>query len=253
MRVFDRLNIELSRQARADDRCNDDNEAMNRYNVIAAGYAEMENAIVVLSDLRRNVSHVHLGKYALNFSVEFQDGVIESIWENEILELVHPEDLERKYLQELRFYNFIKRQPKNQRRNHVLHTHIRMRFGNGEYVRALHRMFYMPAEHGSSQRFALCLYGPPPSGTGQGTVDGAVDTVTGRLTTLDNRDDGRILSRREREVLELVAKGESSKEIGEALCISVHTVNRHRQEILRKLQARNSHEACKAAQMLGLL
>ncbi len=74
MRVFDRLNIELSRQAQADDRRNDDHEAMRHYDAIAAGYAEMENAIVVLSDLRRNVSHVHLGKYALNFSVEFQDG-----------------------------------------------------------------------------------------------------------------------------------------------------------------------------------
>ncbi|MBQ0161318.1 MAG: response regulator transcription factor [Bacteroidales bacterium] len=42
------------------------------------------------------------------------------------------------------------------------------------------------------------------------------------------------LSERENEVLVLVAKGLSSKEIADQLCISIHTVNTHRKNITHK-------------------
>ena len=42
------------------------------------------------------------------------------------------------------------------------------------------------------------------------------------------------LSDREREVLVLVAKGFSSKEIADKLCLSIHTVNSHRKSISQK-------------------
>ncbi|KWW29213.1 MAG: regulator of cell morphoproteinis and NO signaling [bacterium P3] len=42
------------------------------------------------------------------------------------------------------------------------------------------------------------------------------------------------LSDREKDVLVLVAKGLSSKEIADKLCLSVHTVNSHRKNITRK-------------------
>ncbi|MDR1880928.1 MAG: LuxR C-terminal-related transcriptional regulator, partial [Tannerellaceae bacterium] len=43
------------------------------------------------------------------------------------------------------------------------------------------------------------------------------------------------------------------KEISNQLCISVHTVNTHRQRILEKLDVDNSLEAVKYASALGLL
>lgn len=42
------------------------------------------------------------------------------------------------------------------------------------------------------------------------------------------------LSSREKEILQLVAKGKTSKEIGELLHISKHTVDTHRRKILEK-------------------
>jgi DNA-binding NarL/FixJ family response regulator len=43
------------------------------------------------------------------------------------------------------------------------------------------------------------------------------------------------LSTREREVLKLVAEGHRSREIGEFLCISEKTVEKHRANLMRKL------------------
>jgi DNA-binding CsgD family transcriptional regulator len=63
----------------------------------------------------------------------------------------------------------------------------------------------------------------------------------------------RSLSRRELEVLGLVASGLASKEIADSLFISVATVNNHRQRILEKLGTRTSAEAVRYAAALGLV
>ena len=54
-----------------------------------------------------------------------------------------------------------------------------------------------------------------------------------------------LLTPREREILALAKEGMFSKEISEKLNISIHTVNRHRQNILEKLQVDNIIEAMK--------
>ena len=62
-----------------------------------------------------------------------------------------------------------------------------------------------------------------------------------------------ILSEREIAVLKLIHEGMLSKNISDQLCISVHTVNTHRQRILEKLKVDTSLEAVKYAMALGLL
>jgi DNA-binding CsgD family transcriptional regulator len=61
------------------------------------------------------------------------------------------------------------------------------------------------------------------------------------------------LSKREIEVLGLVAVGMASREIADRLYISVATVNNHRQHILEKTGARNSADAVRYAAELGLI
>lgn len=50
------------------------------------------------------------------------------------------------------------------------------------------------------------------------------------------------LTRREREILSLIAQGRANKEIAEQLAISVRTVETHRAKIMRKLSL-HSHAA----------
>jgi len=55
------------------------------------------------------------------------------------------------------------------------------------------------------------------------------------------------LSTREREIMQLLAEGKSSKEVGVELNLSVKTVDTHRSNIMRKLNVRNASELTLAA------
>ncbi len=60
------------------------------------------------------------------------------------------------------------------------------------------------------------------------------------------------LTTRERETLQLLATGQSNKEIGNALCISEHTVKIHLKNILKKLHMNNRIQAAIYAHQHGL-
>ncbi len=54
------------------------------------------------------------------------------------------------------------------------------------------------------------------------------------ISNLNNPDEGRLLTDREREILKLIAKEYSNKQIAEELFISERTVETHRKNIFRK-------------------
>jgi two-component system response regulator NreC len=62
----------------------------------------------------------------------------------------------------------------------------------------------------------------------------------------------QLLSPREREVLQLLAEGKTSAQIGESLHISVKTVETHRQQIMVKLKIKSVAELTKYAIREGL-
>lgn len=61
------------------------------------------------------------------------------------------------------------------------------------------------------------------------------------------------LSEREKEVLRLVAKGKSTKEIANILHLSIHTINSHRKNIIRKLNINSPVEFVNYALDLNLI
>mgnify|MGYP003627093620 FL=1 len=62
-----------------------------------------------------------------------------------------------------------------------------------------------------------------------------------------------VLGKQEIRILELVKEGLQSQEIGNRLFISKHTVDTHRRNIMRKLEAANSIEAITKAQQFGII
>ena len=240
MSTIDLLNKEFSTQDFAEEQPY--TELLNSYKAIACNYARMENAIAVLSDLRTHTSHIYYGGFAqmLGTGLCGKESRVDSVWEEEIFRLIHPDDLVRKHLQELCFFHFIKRQPPRKRAEYYLMSKLRMRNDTNNHLPALHRMFYISTPPGNALWLALCLYSPllldiPAQGE------------------LDNENNTKILSAREKQVLSLIDKGLTSKDIAETLSISRNTVSRHRQEILGKLQVRNSIEACRIAKDLKLI
>jgi DNA-binding NarL/FixJ family response regulator len=62
-----------------------------------------------------------------------------------------------------------------------------------------------------------------------------------------------LLTDREREVMQLTAEGLTSREIGERLFISHRTVEKHRQNMMAKLELHNTAEVVQFALRRGLL
>lgn len=82
-----------------------------------------------------------------------------------------------------------------------------------------------------------------------------VNTQTGELFNFPSAEEisGHKLSFREKEIIQLLAKGLISKQIADKLFISVNTVNTHRQRIIEKLNVSNTAEAVQHAGRLGLI
>lgn len=223
------------------------------YENVAEGYSQTEGVISVLSDLPGRHSHVFYGRFAkmLDLSRPMCPDTIPSIWEQEILDIIHADDLEAKMLNELLFFHYIRTLPVSRRFGYALYQMLRMRGRSGDWVNVLHRMYYIPDSTGSTVRYALCLYGPLVfSISGGGMV---VDCATGAVSVLDKSTRSRILSGQELAVLHHVDCGRKSREIAELMNISVNTVSRHRQNIIAKLKAGNSSQACRIARSLNLI
>jgi DNA-binding NarL/FixJ family response regulator len=61
------------------------------------------------------------------------------------------------------------------------------------------------------------------------------------------------LTSREREVLQLIADGQTTSQAAEQLAISPHTATRHRANLMRKLGVHNQAELVRAAVQRGLI
>lgn len=251
MNIREELNFEFSRQPHNAEMADD--AVLERYVRVAEGYAEIENVLAVLSDLHTNKSYVVQSRFSdiVDIDKEKCSGWIPTIWEDDIFKAVNSDDIEMKMLQELLFFHYISGLSKSRRFNQCLMQRLRMRSRHGEWVEALHRLYYIPAEDGKTIRFALCLYGAMTSNLKSDSI--VIDTLTGQTTELNRSAGIKILSPQETSVLKLIDEGNRSKGIADILGISLHTVSRHRQNIIAKLKVRNSAEACKIARNLSIL
>ena len=215
----------------------------------ARGMAAVSGAVVVVSDLAGESSMIFPGAFAAELGIE--DYCCEnSIWEKRILNLMTLPEQEAKIIAELRFFHHVRRMGKRRSR-YFLMSKLRFNLACGRTQDVLHRMYYIYGANGAEVRYAVCVYEPlAVDFKGRSVV---VDMMTGVREELDAGSDANIISARERQVLALIDGGLTSKEIAARLNISLHTVSRHRQEILAKLQVKSSIEACRMARSMELI
>ncbi len=72
-----------------------------------------------------------------------------------------------------------------------------------------------------------------------GISDKVLDGYLEGRKTLKTRTSWETLTQREREILKLIAEGYKNKEIADDLCISVKTVEKHRANLMEKLNLHN--------------
>lgn len=216
----------------------------------AKNISQIENVTVVVSDMRCGISRIFPGKFGIVLGVS---NYVEenSIWEKAILNLMTEKQREEKYLAELRFFNFLRHVPRHVRPDYYLVSKLRMKAATGDTIDVIHRMYYIYADDSETVTHALCLYGRPTFDfIGKNRI---VNSFTGVSEELTASGDSSILSRREKQVLTLIDSGKRSYEIADILSISKNTVNRHRQQILAKLQVKNSMEACRIAKTMKII
>lgn len=216
----------------------------------AKNISQIENVTVVVSDMRCGISRIFPGKFGIVLGVS---NYVEenSIWEKDILNLMTEKQREEKYLAELRFFNFLRHVPRHARPDYYLVSKLRMKAATGDTIDVIHRMYYIYADDSETVTHALCLYGRPTFDfIGKNRI---VNSFTGVSEELTASGDSSILSRREKQVLTLIDSGKRSYEIADILSISKNTVSRHRQQILAKLQVKNSMEACRIAKTMKII
>ena len=117
----------------------------------------------------------------------------------------------------------------------------------GEREPALERL-------GDAYRTARKLGAQPLAKAAAGEVAALGESVSGRLGSRASADvDGAGLSRRELEVVRLIAVGRTNREVAQELYLSPRTVDMHVRNILRKLDCRSRVEAAHRAGELDLL
>lgn len=245
--INDKLEEKLRQQM--DGRLEEDEELQLRF--VAKAYAMCENSIAVLSNLRTNKSHIYYGKTSdlLGFEPVGSYEKIESIWEEKILSRIHPDDQRRRQLQELAFCQFVCSLHSEKAFDWHMENTMHMADRNGKYIPTRHRIFYFKGNGQRGVCYVICLFN---IATKTNKLAIMKNSLTGEERQIDI-DEKQLLSEREITIMNMVSEGLQSKAISTRLEISKNTVDRHRQNIISKMQASNMAEACHKAKQLGLL
>lgn len=175
--------------------------------------------------------------------------------EDEIYNRLHPEDLVDKRMLEYEFFKYVDLLPSESKLECTAVCHLRIKDKTGKYIRIDNSTRVLRLSPNGKIWLILCCYEMSPNQEGsEGIKPRIVNNKTGEIIELQlSERRSHILTGREKEILNLIKEGKPSKQIADLLKISVHTVNRHRQNILEKLSVSNSVEAIMAATLMQLL
>ena len=170
---------------------------------------------------------------------------IEPPQELDIEQLVHPDDLEVVRRIDKKVWEFLDTLPEEEKLTYKYIYEMRV-LDRGKYVRMIYQMRILAFK--DDNFLAMGMIDLAPEQSANTSVRFQIkNCLTDEVVpfTIESATDV-LLTPREREILALAKEGMFSKEISEKLNISIHTVNRHRQNILEKLQVDNIIEAIRS-------
>ena len=170
---------------------------------------------------------------------------IEPPQELNIEKLVHPDDLEVVRRIDKKVWEFLDTLPEEEKLTYKYIYEMRV-LDRGKYVRMIYQTRLLAFK--DDNFLAMGMIDLAPEQSANTSVRFQIkNCLTDEVVpfTIESATDA-LLTPREREILALAKEGMFSKEISEKLNISIHTVNRHRQNILEKLQVDNMIEAIRS-------
>lgn len=168
---------------------------------------------------------------------------------------IHPDDLSQLHRLQVELGQFIYTLPAGRRNDYCNIYSFRMRNAKQQYVRVTSRHRVLEQDRNGKAWLIIGQTDMAPDQREQGPVHCTVmNHRNGELFSPASLTASAVcLTQRETEVLQLIRNGFLSKEIAGKLCISIHTVNIHRQNLLRKLGAQNAMEAVSRGIETGVL
>lgn len=177
-------------------------------------------------------------------------------FENDLLEeCIHSDDLSILLNLQKRAFDYVFKLPHTEQCDYKHIFEFRALGVSGEFIRVICQYQMLETDKHEKPLLLLGVVDISPDQDLKAPIKfRLVNFKTGEIVNIPIIDNPDIsLTRREKEILKLVNDGMMSKEISDKLFISIHTVNRHRQNILEKMNVNNLTEAINYAQKLGLL
>lgn len=225
---------------------------------IAEAIMTAGNGCAVVTDASCDHCHIYSGDLGILMDFAEKSHVCmeaDSSDEDVIYNRIHPEDIVDKRLLEYEFFKLTDAADPQFRQSYKATCRLRMKDREGQYRFVENSTRILSLSPKGKIWLILCLYDlSPDQESSQGITPRIVETRTGAITEFHfGERRSHILSEREKEILNLIRLGKPSKQVADILGISVHTVNRHRQNIIAKLSVGNIVEAITAATAMKIL
>ena len=171
-------------------------------------------------------------------------------------EMVHTDDLPFLCDSEIRMYDYLRDIKDDSKKDYKLVYDYRVRAKDGSYIRFLHQLVIYEVDKAYHSWLLLIISDVLSTSPANESPRRFLINTRTQKVCLFNEESGiksSLITRREKEVLELIEAGFDSTGIAARLFVSVNTINNHRQHILEKTHTRNSSQAIAYLKCIGLL
>jgi len=236
-----------------------DQSVMGECKAMVSNCAAVDDNCRVITDVSCDKCYIYGGSITRVLGINGKESFFmmetNSSDEDIIYNRIHPEDLVEKRMLEYEFLKFVDNLATECKTRYIAVCRIRIKDYSGRYIYVDNSTQVMRTSPRGGIWLILCCYDLTPDQTVRDNISAyIVDLHSGEPKPVEfGFKRMQILTAREKEVLNLIKDGKASKHIAALLGISIHTVNRHRQNILGKLSVGNSTEAVMAATAMKLL
>ena len=170
---------------------------------------------------------------------------------------IHPDDLHFVLETDNMVYRFFSELPPAEKKDYKLVYDFRTKNTEGVYMRYMHQSIVLELDKNGKSWLSLVITDLLSDRAANDKPQRKMINVkTGKLHLFNDDNvegSGVVLTKRETEILDLIARGYDSKHISDKLYISINTVNNHRQNIVRKTRTENTTQALLYAKRLGII
>lgn len=216
--------------------------------------AQVENSSLTVYDIAKK--HYTLMCNKFNCWADFSMKPNE-LGPRHLFQTIHPDDRDFVMDSYVKYFDYLDELPSEKKTDIKLIIDFRLKNSKGWYNRFIHQTIILELDNNGDIWLILSLFDlMSDTEINEPLNRKALNIKTGELCLFQEEFDfnsKKLLTNREKEILNLMYQGYQSTDIAERLFISLNTVNNHRQHILAKTNTKNTAQALLFAKKLGIV